>query len=53
VPESYLAATGQQVLVFEAATGRGIDEAFDRRLGDALRGSAELFGTRFLSMPAG
>jgi hypothetical protein len=23
---------GQQVLVFEAATGRGIDEAYDRRL---------------------
>src|SRR5229473_3740730 len=41
------AAIGQQVLVFEAATGRGIDEAFDRRLGGTLRGSAELFGTRF------
>ena len=31
------AAIGQQVLVFEAATGRGIDEAFDRRLGGTLR----------------
>jgi len=30
------AAIGQQVLVFEAATGRGIDEAFDRRLGGTL-----------------
>ena len=47
------AAIGQQVLVFEAATGRGIDKAFDRRLGGTLRGSAELFGTRFLSKPAG
>ncbi len=47
------AAIGQQVLVFEAAIGRRIDEAFDRRLGGTLRGSAELFGTRFLSKPAG
>ena len=47
------AAIGQPVLLFEAATGRGIDEAFDRRLGGTLRGSAELFGTRFLSKPAG
>jgi hypothetical protein len=31
--------------VFEAATGRGSDEAFDRRLGGTLGGSAELFGT--------
>jgi len=45
------AAIGQQVLVFEAATG--IDKAFDRRLGGTLRGSAELFGTRFWSKPAG
>jgi hypothetical protein len=30
------AAIGQQVLVFEAATG-GIDEAFDRRLGGNSR----------------
>jgi hypothetical protein len=38
------AAIGQQVLVFEAATGHGSDEAFDRRLGGTPGGSAELFG---------
>ena len=37
------AAIGQQVLVFEAATDRGIDEAFDRRLGGTPRVSGELF----------
>jgi len=41
------AAIGQQVVAFKAATGRGIDEAFDRRLGGTPRGSGELFGTRF------
>jgi len=47
------AAIGQQLLVFEAAAGRGIDEAFDRRLGGTPRGSTELFGTRFWSKPVG
>ena len=41
------AAIGQQVFVFEAVTVRGIDEAFDRRLGGTPRGSGELFGTLF------
>ena len=39
--------------MFEAATGRGIDKAFDCRLGGTLGGSAELCGTRFLSKLAG
>src|SRR5260370_9766862 len=40
------AAIGQQVLVFEAPTNRGIDKAFDRRLGATPRVSAWLFALR-------
>jgi hypothetical protein len=40
------AAIGQQLLVFEAAAGRGIDEAFDRRLVRRPRpsGCAAMYG---------
>jgi hypothetical protein len=45
------APIGRRILVFEAATGRGSDEALDRPLGGTLGGSAELLGTG--SKPAG
>ena len=43
------AAIRQQVLVFEAATGRSIDEAFDRGLGDTLRGCGVADAARWKS----
>jgi hypothetical protein len=45
---SRAAAIGQQVLVFEAATGHGIDEAFDRRLGAKSRGASSASAARAL-----